>query len=280
MLDLSNNPSFGGAVVVPDAASLAAASTCLPMELSQLTGLRDLRLAKCGLTVVPAAILAVSSLTSLDLHHNSLSALPLAPGPPIAPSTAGSLPCSTGPYAVQCSPRKLSTSSGPVFWPPGTSGSGTWVNGSGMTAVARSPPSPGVWSPVNGWGGAHSGVRGAPGDAAAGGTGYGGGGGGGGTTFALFAERLQVLNIAMNRFSMWPQGLFSCTQLRELVVGELLVARAAEGDMERCLGALPRLQRLAVCGESFEPRAVRNLMALQLAAAVKRGALRVDVTGG
>ncbi|GLI63836.1 hypothetical protein VaNZ11_006939 [Volvox africanus] len=281
-LDLSNNPSLGGAVGAPDAAALAAASACLPPDLSQLTGLRDVRLAKCGLTVVPAALLAITSLTSLDLHHNSLSALPLAPESP-STSPSGPSSCSTGPYTLQSSPRRLS-SSVPLCGTQGT-------NGSVTPGVARSLPSRGAKPLGNGVGGAHPGVLGVGGaeggaaaNGAAGGTGYGGadggrgGGGGGAGSFSLFSERLQVLNIAMNRFTMWPQGLLSCAQLRELVVGELLVARAAEGDIERYLGVLPRLQRFAVCGDSFEPSAVRNLMALQRAVADKRG-LRVDVTG-
>ncbi|GIL66727.1 hypothetical protein Vafri_20209, partial [Volvox africanus] len=135
LLDLSNNPSLGGAVGAPDVAALAAAAACLPPELSQLTGLRDVRLAKCGLTVVPAALLTITSLTSLDLHQNSLSALPLAPGSP-RPSPSGPSSCSTGPYAQQTSPsRRLSSSSAPLCGAPGTSGSGT-------PGVARSPPSP------------------------------------------------------------------------------------------------------------------------------------------
>ncbi|EFJ49073.1 hypothetical protein VOLCADRAFT_90329 [Volvox carteri f. nagariensis] len=194
VLDLSNNQSLGGAVGAPDAAArTAAAADCLPLELSQLTCLREVRLAKCGLTVVPAALLAVPSITSLDLYHNSLSALPLAPP-----------------------------------WP----------------------------------------------------------------SLLQQMQKEEVQQQLQQQEGVSERGLMNCSRLRELVVGELLVARAGVGELEKtfCRGGgggggggsfpqLPHLQVLEVRGDSFEPQAVRNLLGLQRAA-VTAGRPRVVVSGG
>ncbi|GLC48868.1 hypothetical protein PLESTB_000157200 [Pleodorina starrii] len=255
LLDLSNNQDLGGAVGVPNA---AAAAACLPPELTQLGSLTEVRLAKCGLTAVPAALLNVPSLTALDLYHNSLSSLPLAPAPAAPPPPLGS-------PAKAMQPTLAQAGAGP--------GPSSAVTGAGAGQALRLPQSPvnGVWAAAA----AAAAVPARRSTAAA----VPGGGGGGGGGFALFAERLVKLNIGMNRFTVWPQGLMACTSLRELVVGELLVARAPEGELERCAAALPGLTRLEVRGDSFEPRAVRNLMALQRAAAARGGRPRVEVTG-
>ncbi|GFR50660.1 hypothetical protein Agub_g12909 [Astrephomene gubernaculifera] len=278
VLDLSYNQDLGGAGSVPDAASAAAAAAAaaasLPPELAQLTALREVRLAGCGLTTVPAVLLRIPSITSLDLSSNCLTALPLPP--PLAYSSATS------------SPVKNTSSPLPYF-----AGS---TNSAAAAAAAASPassypsatrPAPIPARPGGGGAGGGSAVWGAGGlgaaaAAAAGGLMSGGGGMGGfgavsQQPVALFADRLVRLNIAMNQFKAWPQGLRSCTSLRELVLGAPLLGHA-EGELERCVAALPSLQLLEVRGEVFDWRAVRCLLGAQRQAAEAGGRPRVVVT--
>ncbi|KXZ42144.1 hypothetical protein GPECTOR_196g336 [Gonium pectorale] len=238
LLDLSGNPDLGGASTVPDAAAGAASVACLPHELSQLTSLSEVRLAGCGLTALPTALLRCPALTALDLSSNSLSALPL-PLVPLRPNPATAY---------------LASRPAAALVRPGSAAA--MALAAGARAAQGAAATPGLE--------------------------------------AAFAEQLVRLNIATNRFTLWPQartrprapprtdpgtqGLTACRNLRELVLGAPLLARAAEGDLERCVAALPGLARLEVRGVNFEPRAVRSLLAVQRLAGA-RGRPVVDVQG-
>ena len=267
-----------------------------------------MRLAGCGLTAVPAALLRIPTLTALDLSANSLSYLPLPPPPP-PPPTHGLVPAGSqlaaswanGTAASHSHSHSRASAASPTRLQPQPGGGGGGGGGWGVAPVAAPAP------PAHGGPGGSSALT--PSSAAA----AAAVAAAGGPLAAAFAGGLVRLNIATNRFTAWPAGLAGCTALRELVLGAPLVARAADtGELERCVVALmPRhrpkataaaaaqagskepqttagdgppppgaaggcLERLEVRGASFEPRAVRALLAVQRLAAAAGGGLSVQ----
>lgn len=279
----------------------------LPAGLAScLQGLVEVRLAGCGLTTLPAALLPLPGLQLLDVSFNSLSALPLPAPPPLLPAARGAadpmaqpLACSSplqGAAAaleleLELARRPAVAGSVPVAvpvpvavavpmpMPTSPASSAAAGQGSGSGSGSGSSTSPSSSSGSSGSAGLRAAVT-SPGrwlgavrepDAAhhrrpA------------GPPAAAWAGTLLSLNIASNRFSSLPPGLAACSRLRELVLGSPLLGRLGEGELARCCSTLPALRRLEVRGGSYEPRAVQQLLALQLrAAAAGRGGLQVQV---